>query len=108
MSGPARHPAQARIKRVAAEAANLRRVPMNDLWNSLRLSLEIALVATALTALVGVPLALLMSRPGRFAGKALIDALITLPLVLPPTVVGYVLLVVLGANGWLGRWLHRA
>jgi molybdate transport system permease protein len=80
---------------------------MTDLWTPLSLSLQIALVATALTALVGVPLAFTMSR-ARFAGRSVIDALITVPLVLPPTVVGYYLIMLLGANGWIGQYLHRA
>src|SRR5206468_12939115 len=80
---------------------------MSDLWPPLLLSLRIAVIATALTTAIGVPLALVMSR-ARFAGKSLVDALITAPLVLPPTVVGYVLIVLLGARGWIGQWLHRA
>jgi molybdate transport system permease protein len=80
---------------------------MSDVWPPLLLSLRIALIATALTAAAGVPLALAMSRV-RFAGKSLVDALITAPLVLPPTVVGYLLIVLLGARGWIGQWLNRA
>jgi molybdate transport system permease protein len=80
---------------------------MTDVWPPLLLSLRIALIATALITAVGVPLAFAMSRT-RFAGKSLVDALITVPLVLPPTVVGYLLIVLLGARGWIGQWLHRA
>jgi len=42
----------------------------------------------------------------RFTGRDLIDTLLTLPLVMPPTVLGYYLLVLLGRKGWLGGWLH--
>ena len=42
----------------------------------------------------------------RFAGRELIDTLLTLPMVMPPTVLGYYLLVLLGRKGWLGGWLH--
>ncbi len=80
---------------------------MERLWSSLLLTLQIATAATLLAALVGVPLALLMSRR-RFAGKSAAEALILVPLVLPPTVVGYLLILLLGARGWLGHWLHAA
>ena len=79
---------------------------MSGLAASLWLSLRVAAAATALTALVALPLASLMARR-KFRGKSLLDALITVPLVLPPTVVGYLLIVTLGANGWAGSWLRR-
>ena len=59
---------------------------MSDLWPALVLSLRISLVATVAVALVTIPLAYWMSRR-RFVGKSIAEALITLPLVLPPTVV---------------------
>ena len=59
-----------------------------DTLSALRLSLQVALVATALNALVGLPLAYVLARR-RFPGRALLDVLVTLPLVLPPTVTGY-------------------
>ena len=76
-------------------------------WQPLVLSFEVASVATALAACVGVALAGVMSR-ARFPGSDLVDALITAPMVLPPTVLGYYLLVVLGRSSALGRayeWL---
>ena len=79
---------------------------MSGLTASLWLSLRIAAASTVLTALVALPLASLMARR-RFPGKSLLDALIIVPLVLPPTVVGYLLIVTLGANGWVGSWLNR-
>jgi len=79
---------------------------MHELLPSLLLSLQIALIATAITAMLAVPLAFLLARH-RFRGKSLVEALLTLPLVLPPTVVGYFLVVLLGVNGWIGRWLDR-
>lgn len=57
-----------------------------------------------LTMTVGVPLALFMSRR-RFVGKHIVEGFIMMPLVLPPTVVGYFIIMGLGARGWLGRWL---
>ena len=68
------------------------------------LSLRVALSATALTLVVGIPVALLLAR-ARFAGRGLLEAVVVLPLVLPPTVLGYYLLVVIGSRGPLGRAL---
>jgi molybdate transport system permease protein len=76
-------------------------------WQALRLSLELA----AVTLLVLLPAGLLLGRwlaATRVRGKALIEALVVLPLVLPPTVLGYYLLVTLGAASPLGRWLADA
>lgn len=69
------------------------------------LSLKVATLATALIVLAGIPSALILAR-GRFPGKGLIAGLLVLPLVMPPTVLGYGLLLVLGRQGWLGRWLE--
>jgi molybdate transport system permease protein len=68
---------------------------------ALALSVKVAVLATVANALVGVPLAWLLARR-RFAGKALVDLIVTLPLVLPPTVTGYYLIVLLGRRGWIG------
>ncbi|MCL5735229.1 MAG: molybdate ABC transporter permease subunit [Actinobacteria bacterium] len=68
----------------------------------LRLSLQVAACATVLTMVVGVPLAYVLARK-RFAGRNLVNLLVTFPLVLPPTVTGYLLLWVIGKNGLLGR-----
>ena len=57
-----------------------------------------------LQLLIGVPLAWLLARR-TFPGKALLDALVTLPLVFPPIVIGYALLLLLGREGWLFTWL---
>jgi molybdate transport system permease protein len=70
------------------------------------LSLQVALVATVMVAMIGVPLAFLMARR-RFTGKSVFDALIVVPLVLPPTVVGYFILLALGARSPLGALLRR-
>ena len=68
------------------------------------LSLKVALTATALTLLVGIPVAWLLARK-RFPGRDLLEALVVVPLVLPPTVLGYYLLVAIGAGGPIGRAL---
>ncbi|MBM3786461.1 MAG: molybdate ABC transporter permease subunit [Acidobacteria bacterium] len=70
-------------------------------WFPLWLSLRVALLATLAAAAIGIPAAYaLVNR--EFRGKEIVDAATTLPLVLPPTVLGYYLLVVLGRNSWLG------
>lgn len=72
-----------------------------DAVSALGLSIRVAIVATLLNALIGIPLAYLLARRA-FRGRALVDLLVTLPLVLPPTVTGYYLIVLLGRRGWLG------
>ena len=74
---------------------------LTALW----LSVRVAVVATAANAVIGIPLAYLLARR-RFAGRGLLDLLVTLPLVLPPTVTGYYLIVLLGRRGWLGAPLY--
>lgn len=71
-------------------------------WFPLWLSLRVALLATFLAAAIGIPIAyVLANREFRF--KEVVDAATTLPLVLPPTVLGYYLLVLLGRESWPGR-----
>ncbi|MET0283010.1 MAG: molybdate ABC transporter permease subunit [Polyangiales bacterium] len=71
-------------------------------WSPIWLSLEVAFSATLLAGVVGVALAAWLSR-ARFWGRELIDVLITAPMVVPPTVLGYVLLRMLGRGSTLGR-----
>ena len=71
-------------------------------WTPLALSLRIATIATLLAILVGVPLAWLLART-RFPGRDLVGVLVLLPMVLPPTVLGYYLLVLIGRAGPVGR-----
>jgi molybdate transport system permease protein len=78
-----------------------------DLSQPLTLSLQIAAAATFLAVLVGTPLAYAMARRP-FPGRSLVEGFILLPLVLPPTVVGYLILMSLGARGWLLRWLPES
>ncbi|WP_309639240.1 molybdate ABC transporter permease subunit [Methylibium sp.] len=77
-------------------------VERQALW----LSLQVASVATLVSLPVAVALALALAR-GRWPGKALLEALVNLPLVLPPVVIGYALLVGFGRQGPLGSWLHE-
>jgi molybdate transport system permease protein len=75
-------------------------------WIALRLSLKVALWATLIDLVLGVAFGYLLARK-RFPGRELLDALLTLPMVMPPTVLGYYLLVVIGREGVLGSWLRE-
>lgn len=75
-------------------------------WDVVRLSLKVSIVAMALTLPIAFALAFLLAR-GRFRGKALIDAIVHLPLVLPPVVIGWMLLLAFGRNGPIGSWLEQ-
>lgn len=71
------------------------------IWNALKLSLLVVSIATVLIAVVGTALGYLLAKRG-FRGKDLLDAVLTLPMVLPPTVTGYYLILLLGRHGVLG------
>jgi molybdate transport system permease protein len=75
-------------------------IDLTPLW----LTLKVAGVATSMTFVAGVALAFLVAR-SRFWGREGLDSLCTLPLVMPPTVLGYYLIVFIGNKGWLGHWL---
>ncbi len=70
------------------------------------LSLKVAFVCAAVSAIPGIAMGWLLARR-QFWGRSLLDGFVHLPLVLPPVVVGYLLLIVLGRNRLLGRWLHE-
>lgn len=74
--------------------------------DDLRISLQVAALSTLLCIGYGLPLAWLLARK-RFLGRGVLEALVTLPLVLPPTVVGYYLLRGLGQGSALGRFLSN-
>jgi len=74
-------------------------------WQAIALSLRVALVSVAGSLPLGVATAWLLARR-QFPGKLLFDGLVHLPLVVPPVVVGYGLLVLLGRRGPIGGWLH--
>lgn len=78
---------------------------MDAAWIALALSLKVAGWSTAINLVLGVAVGFLLARRS-FVGRELLDAVLTLPMVLPPTVLGYYLLVVIGKRGWLGAWLH--
>lgn len=75
-----------------------------DAWEAVALSLRVAIVATGVSLPLAIWLAHLLARK-EFRGKSLLNALIVLPLVLPPVVTGYVLLEVFGTQGVIGRAL---
>lgn len=80
-----------------------------DFWSPIRLSIEIASVSSAVVLLVGIGLGRMMAN-ARFKGKAVVETLFLLPLVLPPTVVGFLLIVLFGRNSPAGEaieWIFR-
>jgi molybdate transport system permease protein len=78
---------------------------MDGAWVPLALTLKVAGWATFLNLLLGVGVGFLLARK-RFFGRELLDAVLTLPMVMPPTVLGYYLLVLIGRRGPLGEWLQ--
>ena len=83
----------------------------NDLWSQfdaapLALTLRVALVATLLALLLGVALGWVFART-RLPGRGMLEAVCMLPLVLPPTVLGYGILVLMGRRSALGGWLRE-
>jgi molybdate transport system permease protein len=93
----------------------VREVAWRTLWDdlkapeataALRLSIECSLGATFFAVVLGVPMAWVLARV-EFPGRALVRALVLLPMVLPPVVGGVALLLVLGRNGLVGQWLDQ-
>ncbi|CAM4441513.1 molybdate transport system permease protein [Paenibacillus endophyticus] len=80
-------------------------VNWHDFWLPVRLSLQVALLSSMIVLLLGVAAAWWMSRRS-FKGKTALETLFMLPLVLPPTVVGFLLLVLLGRRSRLGEWIE--
>ena len=77
-----------------------------SVWITLALTLKVAAWATAINLVLGMTAGLWLARR-RFPGREFVNAALTLPLVLPPTVMGYYLLVVIGKRGWIGQWLYE-
>ncbi len=74
-------------------------------WQAIWLSVFVAVIAVAASLPFGVTLGWLLARKS-FRGKSLIETLLNLPLVMPPVVTGYLLLITFGARGWLGKYLY--
>jgi len=77
-----------------------------DEWNAVRLSIKVATVAMLFSLPLGILVALLLAR-GRFWGKSILNGLIHLPLILPPVVTGYLLLLAFGKRGPVGAFLDQ-
>ncbi|MBC7476681.1 MAG: molybdate ABC transporter permease subunit [Pseudorhodobacter sp.] len=75
-------------------------------WQAIALSLRVSLVATALTLPLGIWVAHLLARR-QFYGKAVLNGLVHLPLILPPVVTGYLLLLTFGRKGFIGHYLDQ-
>jgi molybdate transport system permease protein len=75
-------------------------------WTAVALSLRISLVATIVSLPLGIAVALALAR-GRFPGKQLLNGIVHLPLIMPPVVTGYLLLIVLGRRGAVGAILDQ-
>jgi len=78
----------------------------HELWQTIWLSLRVSSIATCVALLVALPLAYMNAR-SRYPGKSLLEGLLVVPLVLPPTVVGYLIISGLGVRGWIGQYLHQ-
>ena len=78
---------------------------MDSAWTALLLSLKVAGWATAINLVLGIAVGYALARL-RFAGRDVLDTLLTLPMVMPPPVLGYYLLVLMGRRSWLGAWLY--
>jgi molybdate transport system permease protein len=75
-------------------------------WSAVRLSLQVALVATLASLPAGIWLGHVLARH-QFWGKSAVETALSLPLVLPPVVTGYLLLVLFGRRGWIGSPLYE-
>jgi|SRR5690554_2446673 len=81
-------------------------MPLESIWPAFFLSMKVAVWVTVITLFLGVSTGYLLARVN-FRGRDLLDSLLTLPMVLPPTVLGYYLLVLLGRDGVIGAWLQN-
>src|ERR1019366_4094604 len=75
-------------------------------WSAVALSLKVALTATVVSLPFGIGLGYFLARK-QFPGKSLVETVLSLPLVLPPVVTGYLLLILLGRRGWIGAYLDE-
>jgi molybdate transport system permease protein len=88
---------------LASSPSGFQAMPLSpEAWAAVRLTLELAAVTTVLLLVLATPLAWWLSQT-RSKWRAPVSALVALPLVLPPTVLGFYLLVVLGPQGWVGQ-----
>ncbi|MHB0860384.1 molybdate ABC transporter permease subunit [Paenibacillus sp. SEL3] len=83
-------------------------IDWNEYWPPIRLSLQVALLSSVLVIILGLLVAWSMSRLGLFKGKTVVETVLMLPLVLPPTVVGFLLLILLGRKSGFGRFVEQS
>ena len=76
------------------------------IWQALKLSLLVASIATLVVSVTGIALGFVLAKRN-FRTKELLDSILTLPLILPPTVTGYYLIMLLGRRGLLGQYIYR-
>jgi molybdate transport system permease protein len=76
-----------------------------EFWVPIKLSLQVSVLSSLIVIVLGVAAAWWMSRQ-TFKGKTVVETVFMLPLVLPPTVVGFILLVLLGRKSWFGHWME--
>ncbi|MET3210701.1 UNVERIFIED_CONTAM: molybdate transport system permease protein [Paenibacillus sp. PvR008] len=79
----------------------------NEYWSPIQLSLQVALLSSVLVIVVSLVAAWWMSRLGSFKGKTFVETAFMLPLVLPPTVIGFLLLMLLGRKSEFGRFVEQ-
>jgi molybdate transport system permease protein len=94
------------MARPRADSQGHRWLPTVEEWAVIRTSLKVAAGCVLFLTIPGILLAYLLARRD-FRGKIVLEALVHAPLVVPPVVTGYMLLVLLGNNGLVGRWLHQ-
>ncbi|GAA5096670.1 molybdate ABC transporter permease subunit [Wohlfahrtiimonas larvae] len=80
---------------------------LESIYPILLLTLKIAGLATLIGSVFGILIGFFLAR-ANFWGKNLLDTILTLPMVLPPTVLGYYLLTLIGQKSWLGQWLYES
>ncbi len=80
---------------------------MDATWKILLLSLKVAGLATLINIVLGIAVGYVLAQK-RFVGHEVLDALLTLPMVMPPTVLGYYLLVLMGRRSTFGQWLYES
>ncbi len=76
------------------------------IWPALKLSLLVVSIATLVVSIVGIALGFVLAKCN-FCTKEVLDSILTLPMVLPPTVTGYYLIVPLGRRGLLGQYIYK-
>jgi len=76
-----------------------------DFWSPVKLSIEVATVSSVIVVILGIIFGKVMARK-KFKGKAMVETVFLLPLVLPPTVVGFLLIVGFGRNSVVGQWIE--